>query len=182
VAGSEAPSEHAEHGDRRDRDQDEGEPWSPATADPCWRTRAQLQELGLRKPQGELVDEALPVDAEKVGGETKEALRVGPGRKELEALLLQRRKVPLPDPCFPLDLGPLKSLALARYTEGAADLEHAAPGLLGKRVTIMPERSARRRSDRWRECSAHRADAETGASSRPDGAVTPVTPSTATLK
>jgi hypothetical protein len=72
--------------------------------------RAQLEELGLRKPQVELVDEALSVEPEEGGVEAKEALRVGPRRNELEALLLQGRKVPLPDPCFPLDFGPLESL------------------------------------------------------------------------
>ena len=146
MAGSEAPSEHAEQGDHRDRHQDEGEARSPATANARWRTRAQLEELGLRKPHVELVDEALSVESEEVGVEAKEALRVGPRRNELETLLLQGRKVPLPDPCLPLDFGPLESLALTRYTKGAADLEHAAPGLLGKRLTIMPERSMRRRA------------------------------------
>ena len=74
----------------------------------------------------ELVDVELPVEAEVVRVGAQEALDVGLGREQLEALLLERTEVLDADLRRLLGLGELDPAARAGLAEAVADLEQGA--------------------------------------------------------
>ena len=87
-----------------------------------------------------LVDERLPVEAERVRVRAQEALDVRRRRKEVEALVLERTEVLRPDLRPLLELGEVELLAGAGLAEAGADVEHARDSVDARRPTL-PTRS-----------------------------------------
>ena len=128
---AEAPSgdhERGDDGDGEERD-DRDAGFAGRAAIPALDRNATRADDRLVLADGEarvvLVDERLPVEAERVGVRAQEAPDVGGRREDVEALVLERPEVLRPDlrPLF--EFREVELLAEAGLTKAGADVEHA---------------------------------------------------------